>query len=134
MGQSIGDDSRRALVRRLRRRELMKPLAAARRLLKPHGAIWVNIPDDTAAEIVVHLKRRGLTIDLGFAHTTLPSGAPVSFVDVPGHVRFLRNMLAGVGGDMMLLGVPDGAAARSRTGTWCSRRSRDSSRRPARPC
>ena len=43
-------------------------------------------------------KRRGLTIDLGFAHTTLPSGAPVSFVDVPGHVRFLRNMLAGVGG------------------------------------
>jgi selenocysteine-specific elongation factor len=43
-------------------------------------------------------KRRGLTIDLGFAHTTLPSGAGVSFVDVPGHVRFLRNMLAGVGG------------------------------------
>jgi selenocysteine-specific elongation factor len=43
-------------------------------------------------------KRRGLTIDLGFAHTLLPSGAPVSFVDVPGHVRFLRNMLAGVGG------------------------------------
>jgi selenocysteine-specific elongation factor len=43
-------------------------------------------------------KRRGLTIDLGFAHTTLPSGADISFVDVPGHVRFLRNMLAGVGG------------------------------------
>ncbi len=43
-------------------------------------------------------KRRGLTIDLGFAHTLLPSGAGISFVDVPGHVRFLRNMLAGVGG------------------------------------
>ncbi len=43
-------------------------------------------------------QRRGLTIDLGFAHTTLPSGEGVSFVDVPGHVRFLRNMLAGVGG------------------------------------
>jgi selenocysteine-specific elongation factor len=43
-------------------------------------------------------KRRGLTIDLGFAHTTLPSGADLSFVDVPGHVKFLRNMLAGVGG------------------------------------
>ncbi len=43
-------------------------------------------------------KRRGLTIDLGFAHATLPSGERVSFVDVPGHVRFLRNMLAGVGG------------------------------------
>lgn len=38
-------------------------------------------------------RRRGLTIDLGFAHT-----ADVSFIDVPGHVRFLRNMLAGVGG------------------------------------
>jgi selenocysteine-specific elongation factor len=43
-------------------------------------------------------KRRGLTIDLGFAHTVLPSGESVSFIDVPGHVRFLRNMLAGVGG------------------------------------
>jgi selenocysteine-specific elongation factor len=43
-------------------------------------------------------RRRGLTIDLGFAHTTLPSGEGVSFIDVPGHVRFLRNMLAGVGG------------------------------------
>ena len=43
-------------------------------------------------------KRRGLTIDLGFAFTTLASGDVVSFVDVPGHIRFLRNMLAGVGG------------------------------------
>ncbi len=43
-------------------------------------------------------KRRGLTIDLGFAHSQLPSGATISFIDVPGHVRFLRNMLAGVGG------------------------------------
>ncbi len=43
-------------------------------------------------------KRRGLTIDLGFAHTVLPSGLQLSFIDVPGHVKFLRNMLAGVGG------------------------------------
>jgi selenocysteine-specific elongation factor len=43
-------------------------------------------------------KQRGLTIDLGFAWTTLPSGNDVAFVDVPGHVRFLKNMLAGVGG------------------------------------
>ncbi len=43
-------------------------------------------------------RRRGLTIDLGFAHTTLPDGEGISFIDVPGHVRFLRNMLAGVGG------------------------------------
>ncbi len=42
-------------------------------------------------------KARGLTIDLGFANCTLPSGRHLSLVDVPGHVRFLRNMLAGVG-------------------------------------
>jgi selenocysteine-specific elongation factor len=42
-------------------------------------------------------KARGLTIDLGFAWTTLPSGRDLAFVDVPGHVRFLKNMLAGVG-------------------------------------
>ena len=49
-------------------------------------------PDRFAEE-----KRRGLTIDLGFAHAEMPSGAGISFVDVPGHVRFLKNMLAGVG-------------------------------------
>ena len=49
-------------------------------------------PDRLAEE-----KARGLTIDLGFAFTTLPSGAEVGFVDVPGHVRFIKNMLAGVG-------------------------------------
>ncbi len=42
-------------------------------------------------------KRRGLTIDLGFAWTTLPSGREIGFVDVPGHERFVRTMLAGVG-------------------------------------
>lgn len=42
-------------------------------------------------------QRRGLTIDLGFAWTTLPSGRSVAFVDVPGHERFLGNMLAGLG-------------------------------------
>lgn len=49
-------------------------------------------PDRWAEE-----RRRGLTIDLGFAWTELPSGAEVSFVDVPGHERFLGNMLAGLG-------------------------------------
>src|SRR5205823_2657784 len=42
-------------------------------------------------------KARGLTIDLGFAWTKLPSGRELAFVDVPGHVRFIKNMLAGVG-------------------------------------
>src|SRR5438067_9726663 len=49
-------------------------------------------PDRLAEE-----KQRGLTIDLGFAWTTLPSGRELAFVDVPGHVRFIKNMLAGVG-------------------------------------
>jgi len=49
-------------------------------------------PDRWAEE-----KDRGLTIDLGFAAAKLPSGRTVSFVDVPGHERFIRNMLAGVG-------------------------------------
>src|SRR3989440_7363551 len=49
-------------------------------------------PDRFAEE-----KARGLTIDLGFAWTTLPSGRELAFVDVPGHVRFLKNMLAGGG-------------------------------------
>src|SRR4051812_32165619 len=41
-------------------------------------------------------KRRGLTIDLGFAYATLPDGTELGFVDVPGHERFLPNMLAGI--------------------------------------
>ena len=43
-------------------------------------------------------KERGLTIDLGFASMPLPSGRGIAFIDVPGHVRFLKNMLAGVSG------------------------------------
>ncbi len=43
-------------------------------------------------------KRRGLTIDLGFAWAELPGGVEVGFVDVPGHERFMKNMLAGVDG------------------------------------
>ncbi|HUY99202.1 MAG TPA: selenocysteine-specific translation elongation factor [Thermomicrobiaceae bacterium] len=51
-------------------------------------------------------KERSMTIDLGFAWLTLPSGREVSVVDVPGHERFIKNMLAGVGGiDAALLVV-----------------------------
>ena len=57
-------------------------------------------PDRLAEE-----KERGLTIDLGYAFTTLPSGTEVGFVDVPGHVRFLKNMLAGVGAVDLVLFV-----------------------------
>ncbi len=51
-------------------------------------------------------KARGITIELGFAHADLGAGVTVSFVDVPGHERFVRTMLAGVGGiDAVLLVV-----------------------------
>ncbi len=42
-------------------------------------------------------KQRGMTIDLGFAWLTLPHGEPVGIVDVPGHIDFIKNMVAGVG-------------------------------------
>jgi selenocysteine-specific elongation factor len=49
-------------------------------------------PDRWAEE-----RRRGMTIDLGYAWLTLPSGDQLAFVDVPGHERFVTNMLAGAG-------------------------------------
>lgn len=49
-------------------------------------------PDRWAEE-----RRRGMTIDLGFAWTSLPTGETIAFVDVPGHERFVGNMLAGIG-------------------------------------
>ena len=49
-------------------------------------------------------KRRGITIDLGFAHLDLGDDLRIGFIDVPGHERFVRNMLAGVGGfDLVML-------------------------------
>ena len=51
-------------------------------------------------------KKRGISIDLGFAPLVTPAGVHVGIVDVPGHERFVKNMLAGVGGiDLMLLVV-----------------------------
>src|SRR5690349_22560979 len=51
-------------------------------------------------------KERGITIDIGFASLTLPSGTTIGFVDVPGHERFVKNMLAGIGGiDVVMLVV-----------------------------
>jgi selenocysteine-specific elongation factor len=51
-------------------------------------------------------KRRGITIDLGFAHLDLGEGVRVGFIDVPGHERFVKNMLAGASGiDLVMLVV-----------------------------
>jgi len=50
-------------------------------------------------------KRRGITIDLGFAHLQIAPALRLGFVDVPGHERFIKNMLAGVGGIDLVLFV-----------------------------
>src|SRR4051812_23262421 len=50
-------------------------------------------------------KRRGITIDIGFAHLDLTPSLRLGFVDVPGHERFVKNMLAGVGGIDLVLFV-----------------------------
>ena len=68
-------------------------------------------PDRLAEE-----KARGLTIDLGFAWTRLSSGHEIALVDVPGHVRFLKNMLAGVGavdGCLFVVAATEGWKAQS---------------------
>jgi selenocysteine-specific elongation factor len=67
-------------------------------------------PDRLAEE-----KRRGITIDLGFAFLELP-GVKIGFVDVPGHEKFVRNMLAGVGGiDLVLLVIAADEAIKPQT-------------------
>ena len=69
-------------------------------------------PDRLAEE-----KRRGMTIDLGFAHMRLPSGLEVGIVDVPGHARFIRNMLAGTHGldaVMLVIAADEGVMPQTR--------------------
>jgi len=68
-------------------------------------------PDRWAEE-----RRRGLTIDLGFAWTSLPSGRRIAIVDVPGHERFVGNMLAGVGqvpAALLVVAADDGWSAQT---------------------
>lgn len=51
-------------------------------------------------------KKRGITIELGFAHIEWPDGTQAGIVDVPGHEKFIKNMLAGAGGiDLAMLVV-----------------------------
>ena len=59
----------------------------------------------TDADRLAEEKRRGITIDLGFAHLQLAEDIRLGFIDVPGHERFVRNMLAGAAGIDMVLFV-----------------------------
>jgi selenocysteine-specific elongation factor len=70
-----------------------------------HGkSLLVKTLTGTDPDRLKEEQERGITIDLGFASLALPGGLLVGFVDVPGHERFVRNMLAGVGGiDLVLM-------------------------------
>jgi selenocysteine-specific elongation factor len=92
------------------------PVAAGDRDAPPHVVATAGHVDHGKSNLILRLtgmdpdrleeeKRRGLTIDLGFAWCTLPSGREVGFVDVPGHERFVRTMLAGVGPVRLILFV-----------------------------
>ncbi|PHM39631.1 elongation factor Tu [Xenorhabdus mauleonii] len=62
-------------------------------------------------------KKRGMTIDLGYAYWPQPDGSSVGFVDVPGHEKFLSNMLAGMGGIehiLLVVACDDGVMAQTR--------------------
>src|SRR5260370_35628663 len=79
-------------------------------------------PDRLAEE-----KRRGMTIDLGFAHMTLPSGKEIGIVEVPRHARFMRNMVAGAHGLAVVLltvAADEGVTRPTReelTGMWLTK-------------
>lgn len=65
----------------------------------------------TDADRLPEEKRRGMTIDLGYAYLALPDGRRLGFIDVPGHEHFLSNMLAGVGGidhALLVIAADDG--------------------------
>ncbi|PPY07545.1 selenocysteine-specific translation elongation factor, partial [Cronobacter sakazakii] len=62
-------------------------------------------------------KKRGMTIDLGYAYWPQPDGRVIGFIDVPGHEKFLANMLAGVGGidhALLMVACDDGVMAQTR--------------------
>ena len=70
----------------------------------------------TDADRLAEEKRRGITIDLGFAHLQLTDDIRIGFVDVPGHERFVRNMLAGAAGiDLVLFVISAGESIKPQT-------------------
>ncbi len=83
-----------------------------------HGkSALVRALTGTDPDRLVEEKARGLTIDLGFAFADLPSGRRIGFVDVPGHARFLSNMLAGAGAvdlALFVVAADEGWSAQSR--------------------
>jgi selenocysteine-specific elongation factor len=82
-----------------------------------HGKTWlVRALTGKDTDRLPEEQRRGISIDLGYAPLELPSGRTLSVVDVPGHERFVRSMVAGATGvDLFLLVIDAGEGARPQT-------------------
>ncbi len=77
-----------------------------------HGKTWlVKALTGTDTDRLEEEKRRGITIENGFAALTLPDGDTAGIIDVPGHEKFIKNMLAGAGGidiAMLIIAADEG--------------------------
>jgi selenocysteine-specific elongation factor len=82
-----------------------------------HGKTWlVRALTGKDTDRLPEEQRRGISIDLGYAPLDLPDGRRLSLIDVPGHERFVRNMVAGASGiDLFLLVIDAGEGARTQT-------------------
>ena len=82
-----------------------------------HGKTWlVRALTGKDTDRLPEERRRGLSIDLGYAQLELEDGRRLSLIDVPGHERFVRNMVAGASGiDLFLLVVDAGEGPRAQT-------------------
>jgi len=82
-----------------------------------HGKTWlVRALTGTDTDRLPEEQERGISIDLGYAPLALPDGRRLSLIDVPGHERFVRNMVAGATGiDLFLLVIDAGEGARPQT-------------------
>ncbi len=82
-----------------------------------HGKTWlVRALTGKDTDRLPEEQRRGISIDLGYAPLDLPDGRRLSLIDVPGHERFVRNMVAGATGiDLFLLVIDAGEGARPQT-------------------
>ena len=102
-------------LRRVVRRELMRVVGTAGHV--DHGkSALVRALTGTEPDRWEEERRRGMTLDLGFAHLRLEGGIEAGIVDVPGHERFVHNMLAGATGmDVLLLIVAANEGPRPQT-------------------
>ncbi|TMJ93573.1 MAG: selenocysteine-specific translation elongation factor, partial [Actinobacteria bacterium] len=82
-----------------------------------HGKTWlVRALTGKDTDRLPEERERGISIDLGYAPLELPDGRQLSLIDVPGHERFVRNMVAGATGiDLFLLVIDAGEGARPQT-------------------